>query len=306
MIEFQKTEKTKISVEKEAELALQKILDDPDNAFLSEHLSNREKIDNAETAAEALSIAKSLILKRLEGTFKMKSLGAVEGIEEISVNIPGIIKMLDSIKANQQRIGSGLDAFVVIDKSECNELPAEICYKVEKKEKIQRGRNVMSAEVNLHEDFYRLAEDNSELGIGVPTPYYLIEIGNDKVFAMEKLPATSMKDILAGIGKLPDWLDVDVFCSNLNTFIETLHNNNLYHRDTNFGNIMISQSDDMPEDGKWGYLIDFGLSAYVYPGDDPYKVTLVDNDDFLHLNDTSLVNRVREALSGHRERTRGV
>jgi len=287
--------------EAEAEEKLDEILSDADFAFIGAHPKNMDRIDNAETAVEALAIARELISARAERTFTFTLSKAVEGVEAISVNVEGVKRIIESIKENQQKIGEGGDAYVVIDKNELKEFPPEICYKFAKKEETPRGRNSMSGEADIHGDFYTASLEVPELGIGVPSPLYSTEVGKDKILAMEKLPAKSVDDILRGMGTLRNWFDVDEFCDRLSAFLTQMHERGLYHRDMHVGNVMINQSAEMPEDGNWGYVIDFGLSSHGIEGMDPYKKEVA-GTRFTYNDDHGIVEEVRQKLHGYQAR----
>lgn len=291
--------------EVEAERKLDAILESPENAFLHEHKQHIERIEDAETAVEALRIAEEIIMRRLEATFKFRLLRHVEGVEVDSVKLATIKETIDSIKLNQEKIGEGGDAIVVIDKSSIKELPPELCYKFAKAEETPRGRNPMAEEADLQDDFFTAATELPHLHIAVPEPFYTTELGHDKLIAMEKLPAKSVDDILRGFGSLPDWFDIDQFCDNLEQFLKELHARGLYHRDMHVGNIMIRQSAEEPEDGKWGYMIDFGLSAHGVENLDPYRKEVADMA-FTYANDNGIVAEARHALHDYRNRQKGI
>jgi serine/threonine protein kinase len=287
----------------EAEDRLDDLLADPDYRFLSDVPQNRERIDNADSAVEALSIAQELIMRRLERTFEFRTLKPIEGVEMGEVSVESIKETINTIKANQQLIGEGGDAFVVVDKNEIRELPPEICYKFAKEEETKRGRNSLSREAEIHADFYRAVETIGSSQIGVPMPFYVTEIGSDKMLAMEKLPARSVADVLRGIGSVPEWLDVDAFCDELEVFFQLMHERGLYHRDVHEGNIMICQTPEPPQDGKWGYLIDFGLSGHGEEDMDPY-VKETNGTRFTYSKDNAIINKVRHTLKIHQARQR--
>lgn len=294
-----------INPEVEAEQKLEALLDDPENAFLHEHKQHIERIEDADTAIEGLRIANEIIMKRLEATYKFRLLEPVEGVEVESFNLALIKETIDSIKTNQEKIGEGGDAIVVIDKSRVKELPPYLCYKFAKAEKTPRGRNPMTEEADLQGDFYEAANELSQYHIGVPKPFYTTELGHDKLIAMEKLPAKSVDDILLGSGSLPDWFDIDQFCDNLEHFLKELHDRGLYHRDMHVGNIMIRQSPEEPEDGKWGYMIDFGLSAHGVDNLEPYRKEVADMA-FTYVNDNGIVAEARHALHDYRNRQKRI
>ena len=112
---------------------------------------------------------------------------------------------------------------------------------------------------------------------------------------MELLGAASVKDILNGTGRVPDWLDVDVFCDHLQETLTRLHNTHMFHRDLHEGNIMIRQTKEAPDDGKWGYIIDFGYSAYDLYDAEPYTEEKP-SETFTYLKDDDIIKIIRETL----------
>lgn len=257
--------------EEKAELQLQQLLDNPDNAFLSAIPSNLQSIEDAETATLALLIAEQKIEERNSRVFAMK---VPEGVESEQLSYKGMRRALRMINESAQQIGMGGDAFVVVSKVETLDGVSEVCYKFSKAAETPRGRNVMDQEMDIHSQFYELLSPLEELQIGVPKPLYYCEMANQKFIAMEKLPARSVDDLLRGFGSLPDWFDddcVDVFCDELTKTLDVCHANGLYHRDLHMGNIMVAQAKTREDAPKLGYIIDFGLSSRGIDGMEPYK-----------------------------------
>lgn len=290
---------TSLGLIKEAEKELDRLLDDPENAFLTEIPKNEEEIFNTNNVIEALDIAKEKIKQRLERTFRFYIHSPVEGVENMEVNFLGIKQVVDSIKQNQSIIGEGEDAYVVIDKNEIREFPPEVCYKFSKKATTSRGRNSIEQEADIQSKFYNAAQILIGSKIGVPAPFYSTEIAGNQIIAMEKLSARSVDDILRSKGYLPDWLDIEVFCNELTAFIDKMHQQHLYHRDMHMGNIMITQSIEIPD--KWGYVIDFGLSAVGYEDMQPYKKEEA-GKVFTYNNDYAIIKKVKFELEQLRER----
>ncbi len=261
-VKTNKTEKVETkSAEEMAEIELQELLEDPDNSFLNSVDSNRDFIENSD-AVSALAFAKKKVEDRMSRTTEFQSISTIEGVNLVDVDFNALKRSVDSILANQLEIGRGGDAFVVIDKNEVRELPPEICYKFSLQESTPRGRNSTKEEAGIQGRFYDTAAELPDSKIGVPIPFYSLEIGGKKMIAMEKLPARSIDDILRGKGHLPSWFDPDKFVDELKAMLAHLHKNGLYHRDMHFGNVMIAQSENLKPGGKWGYIIDFGLSGY--------------------------------------------
>ena len=299
MKEVEQVEKIKpeqAMTEDEAEELLQALLMDDRYKFLTQNARTAEKIDNAETSVEALSIANSLILTRLEAAVIFNA-GADDRFESVKANAETILKTMESIQANALLIGEGQDATVVIDKNEIIEFPPEVCYKFAKQEKTKRGRNSIGMEAMVQQDFYDVLS-NTDTVIGVPQPFYAIDTGSEKMFAMEKLPAVSVDEINRGLKTLPDWVDIDELCDELEAVIELLHHNGLYHRDLHPGNVMIAV--EKPANShKAAYIIDFGLSG---KGDaiDPYRRETAEGV-FTYDDDCVMISRVRQILKKVRE-----
>lgn len=292
--------------ESQAERELDALLEDPQNEFLTSIKANNERIENAETAREALAFAKEKIRSRLESGTQFNTINFIEGMDIREISASGLSKIVESVLENAQKIGEGGDAFVVIAKNEVREFPPEICYKFAIAEKTPRGRNPVAEEAELHSRFYELAKEKSDSAIGVPVPFYSLELGTQKVIAMEKLPAKSVDDILHGKGVLPDWFDADFFCDELKAMLRHFHEHDLYHRDMHFGNLMISQKDELKEGEKQGYIIDFGLSGesvieeYAYQKD-------VAGSHFTYNDDYGIIITVKKALEAYKSRqNRGV
>ncbi len=285
-----------LSVEALAEKELAEILENPENSFLNEIEANSNFIDDANSAEEALEFAKKKIRERLEKSTVFHTVKTIEGIEMKEVDVFALKRTMDTILENKFEIGRGGDAFVVIDKSEVRELPPEVCYKFSLAEATPRGRNSVDVEAELQGSFYDAIHEFTESKIGVPIPFYVLESGHNKMIAMEKLKAKSIDDILRGDGYLPSWLDVDIFCEELISSLKYFHGRGLYHRDMHFGNIMISQSPEEDFQGKWGYLIDFGLSGHEDEEQFAYEKEQAGNT-FTYADDYAIINEVRKRLS---------
>jgi len=290
--------------EAQAEEKLIELLEDPSNKFLSDIKANKDFIDNAESAKDALAFAQDRIRKRYESSTTFNSLKTLEGIELNELSVEGLRATVETVWNNRSLIGKGGDAVVVIFKNEIRNIPPEICYKFATAEKTRRGRNPIQEEAELHEHFYDVASQ-TESQIGVPMPFYSLEIGDKKLIAMEKLPAASLDDILHSKGSIPPWLDPDEFCKELQDILAEFHKHHLYHRDMHFGNIMISQKKELQEGDKMGYIIDFGLSGIAEIEEYAYQKHLA-GEDFTYNDDYGIINEVNRTLKERIASNRGV
>jgi serine/threonine protein kinase len=285
-----------VDSEELSQTRLEEIFADPDNAFLTEIPQNLERIERATSSEEALTIAQELILLRLERTFKIEPLYDLDGFETARVDFKKMYNFLESVKTNNRFVGEGGYATVVSSPTDdIVNVPTEVCYKIAK-HVIAPDLSSLSKEAKMQETFASVAE---EVGghLNVPQPYFIAEIGNTKVFAMEKLPAVSLRDLEEGKGFVPDWFNVDIFCEQLRAFLDTLHQKGLYHRDLHEGNIMIRQSVELPEDGMYGYVIDFGFSDYCSETlENPYQKEL-NGQVFTYLEDYAIIEKVKKSLN---------
>jgi tRNA A-37 threonylcarbamoyl transferase component Bud32 len=297
-------QQTAESAEDQAQRKLDELLADPSNQFLTLNEKNNEVIENAQSAAEALAYAREQIQKRLEGSTVFRPTAFIEGLKMGEVSIEGLNNAVEAVWRNAQQIGIGGDAVVVIFKNEIRALPPEICYKFATAEKTKRGRNPISEELDLHEEFCEVARA-SDSKIGVPMPFYGLEISDKKLIAMEKLQAKSVDDILHGNGYLPDWIDIDELCEELRSLLDTFHQRNLYHRDMHIGNFMVTQKQAYEPGDKLGYVIDFGLSGKAEIEDYAYTKEVA-GDTFTYKDDYGIIQKVSRALENYRARTRSV
>jgi tRNA A-37 threonylcarbamoyl transferase component Bud32 len=154
--------------------------------------------------------------------------------------------------------------------------------------------------MKMQDEFYQVAQEHSGR-IGVPMPFYAVEIASHKVLAMEKLNAASIDDILGGKALLPEWIDVDELYNELKSMVGSFHDKGLFHRDMHFGNIMISQSRDAQNAEKLGYIIDFGLSAHASEEMEPYRKESA-GSTFTYNNDYVILEEARIQLNALRRR----
>jgi serine/threonine protein kinase len=215
------------------------------------------------------------------------------------IDVHNIVKTIKTILANQHQIGEGADAVVVIEKNEIRHLPPEICYKIAKAEITPRGRNSMDVEAELQSIAYDALNSPSSR-IHVPQPFYQTDFGSIKLIAMEKLPAKTVDDILRGLGAVPEWLDIDEFCADLEAALDVLHAARVFHRDLHIGNVMLSQATEPPTSGPHGYIIDFGLSCLANEDFDPYYDEKSDRV-FTYNNDYDIITKVKLALKSARD-----
>lgn len=258
--------------EAEAEDKLEELITSPENRFLVEVPLNRQTIESADSARDALTFAQRRIRERLESTLAIRQ--AVHGhVESIRADAEAVATTIHEVRSHAIPIGEGADGRVIIDSRNTSTLNPEVCYKFALAESLKRGRNSMIEEIELQSAFYEIAVERADQRIGVPEPYFEVDIGDAHMIVMERLHARSVDDILRGFGTLPTGFDVDEFCDALIAFLDDMHAHGLYHRDLHYGNIMVTQesTEEIPVQRPLGYVIDFGLSGYAHASEDPYR-----------------------------------
>jgi hypothetical protein len=282
--------------EEQAETMLEKLLAHPDNAFLMGVPQNREVIENANSSNEALIFAQKRIRERLVATLEVRKVSKGQ-LEHIDINPDKIIPRIEFIQNNAVEVGRGNDGRVILNAKDILETYPEICYKFIMPETLRRGRNTTVEELEMQAAFYHAAKKIEVTDIAIPKPYYEIAFSSTQILAMEKLHAKNIDELIKGQGSIPKWFDPDRFCDSLTAFIDEMHAQNLYHRDLQPVNIMISQQETWSEGEPMGYMIDFGLSGYAYEHMDPYKKE-TPGYVFTYPNDYGTVSNLRKLLKG--------
>lgn len=291
-----KSNKTEQINESQAEALLEELLNDPEYDFLNKIKSNHEKIENADTAREALAFANAQIEEREKRTFRFVPVGAMPGIIEEELAYDGFRKSFKSISRHKRLVGEGGDAFVYFSNDEKYKGISKACYKFSKIVGTNRGRNSMEQELDMHKNFYQVLQASGMETITIPQPFYYTEMGSQKMIAMERLQARSIDDLKRGFGSLPTWVTaehIDLYCDEVKRALDVLHAAGLYHRDLHFGNLMFTQSPT--ETQNLGHIIDFGLSAEGQDGLEPYKKT-TQSEVFTFDDDYGRVEAVRVEL----------
>jgi tRNA A-37 threonylcarbamoyl transferase component Bud32 len=281
--------------EEKAARELDEILSNPEYKFLTTIQTNREVIEDADTAVEALAIAMAKIEEREQRTFVMKAAEEVQGVEQGEISYRGFKRMFNELVSKGKSIGEGGDADVYVSEAEMRNGISPICYKFAKQIGKNLGRNTLERELDLHIAFYKNLKSFTS-SVKVPSPYYYCEFGNHKIIAMERLPARSVDDLVRGFGSIPQWVDdgvINQFCDDLHKSLDFCHQQGLYHRDLHFGNIMFTQS-NIPTD-TLGYIIDFGVSVFGVEGLEPYKST-DSRGTFTYADDYGRIEEVRSSL----------
>lgn len=279
--------------EEQAEKRLEKLIEE--HPFLENVEMTREAIENASTAEAALAIAEQKVRERIERSTDLQEFELIEGVNLRNVDRLALYRQVKNILKNHEEIGRGKNAFVIIDKSGIKELPSEICYKFLLTGRKEKGLLTPQEEAEMQNIFFEAVRNIKNSHFSVPTPFYSLNIDKHRLIAMEKLNAVSFEDLARGKGVIPDWFDVDAFCENLKSTLDSLHATGLYHRDLHEGNLMLSQDPNLDKEGKWGYIIDFGHSAVGMDDDTAYKSERL-GAVFTFSDDYGIIEKVRKII----------
>jgi len=143
--------------------------------------------------------------------------------------------------------------------------------------------------------------------VRVPVPFYTIvresvdEEGDDykqekiSIFAMERLNAVSVNDVIEGLKPMPKAFRTEVFFKELRSFFEVMHRKGVHHRDAHEGNIMIDIETGMP------YVVDFGLAAYGTSGEEQevYREVSIRGAVIIYPNDFSSTDKVERKVNAY-------
>ncbi len=173
-------------------------------------------------------------------------------IEEKHVN--SILECFERTLKNAELIGAGKNAEVF----KLNEPWEEVCVKV-----LKKNREL----INDIDQEFEFQQKINELGINTPKNLLAIEDKTTKqqYLIMERINGYSLKDLSEGKSKkaTKDLQNNAIdFFQQLESDINKLNNENIYHRDLHSGNVMFDVITKKP------VIIDFGHAMQAYGGDE--------------------------------------
>ncbi len=167
-------------------------------------------------------------------------------------HLENIISTIEYIKLNQQELGKGRAAAVIVFPNK------EYCVKAVFDKSLEFSYNDIYMEHEMQEE----ARD-----AGVRTPKVIasaVSESKDPYLIMEEIDGFSLRAIIDGNKKLPDGFDEEKFWKDLDLEIKKLHDAKIYHRDLHAGNIMIDYETCLP------VIIDYGHAKHKYGQEDIY------------------------------------
>lgn len=203
-----------------------------------------------------------------------------------------LIEKIAELAHSENSIGKGMTAEVFISKTNPN-----VCYKIIHNDGDYKFRHSVYDEGELLSQAEKIA---SSMGIRVPKPYYSIltkgKNGNEfEVLMMERLHASSIKDVIANDLDVPADFNFQSFTSKVELFFSKLHDQNIYHRDAHGGNLMIEDETGTP------CVIDFGASVKMtLHNEDPYQQTNPQGETVIFTQDEHRIQKeLRVNLRGY-------
>ncbi len=168
------------------------------------------------------------------------------------------------------------------------ELPIEdnstlLIKEMRKEKKSGFAQNTSEMEMDIQDTLHE------DLKLSVPLPVAIIEqkirdydnkkLDNVELIIMEKIAGLSVGDYRRALKgtpyDLPNEFDINEFMSELESEVEIMHKNHIYHRDLTPNNVLIG------EDGR-PIIIDFGTTGYSWGGED--------EDPYVAKNQTVIIN----------------
>lgn len=206
---------------------------------------------------------------------------------EAETEKPHLEMLIEILRNEETRLGEGQMAVVHHDP----ENPT-YTYKVIRDTQAEKYRypyNDAKREMQLSEEVRKYDTDQ----VRTPMHYGTFTVFGKKkidVITMERIPGNSIKDVIEGSAQLPEGFDVELFFKKLSDHIDLLHENGLYHRDLHEGNIMFESETHMP------VIIDFGNSASIIHGENPYEGTKANGDVIRFPQDKVLLESAKTKL----------
>jgi len=166
------------------------------------------------------------------------------------------------------------------------------CVKVIKSE---LGEDAVQFPIDTERD---IQEKASRLNVGrrfVPYPSFAVpktEDNDTEMLVMERVNGVSIRDVLENSESFPASFNVYQFFEKLQEYIDSLHENNIYHRDLHEGNVMIDNDTGLP------WIIDFGASQESIGSDEEeiYNLRTIGSVTRRLLNDNNSVNTLRKKV----------
>ncbi len=216
-------------------------------------LKQRERFEQADDKEKILEDINEIIKEREEinnapflNNEEEKSFNDNLSKEERKKFDEKIKKIINEVLNKEKHLlGEGKTAKVVT-----SQINSETCLKIiTNPEKYKEGNNV-KVEAELLETAIKANKTN----VIIPKPYYYKMSKKTQMYAMQRLNAVSLKEVMEGEKELPENFEQKKFFGELAEFLKNIHKEGTYHRDFHSGNIMIDLETGNP------CVIDFGLS----------------------------------------------
>lgn len=168
-------------------------------------------------------------------------------------NEEAILSCLERMDRKKVKIGMGNNAEVFGVEGE--PLFENICVK-----KILKYPKVKINSIEAEFEFQEAVHD-----LNIKTPRNILMVRNNETkeefILMEKIRGASLGDILDPQSNvlIPDTYNHEQFFETLKKMVDTMHENNIYHRDLHSGNVMVDEEGNP-------VVIDFGAADHGYGG----------------------------------------
>jgi serine/threonine protein kinase len=195
--------------------------------------------------------------------FDFKKVNSNENIVE-DFDAFELCEKAEKIIQEKNKLGFGMSADVFLEDFKSGNLAYKIIHT-----KFTSYQNPVDTEAQ-----YLKKVKNMSIGeVLIPTPYAVINYKNNQekyykaknieVLIMEQVDGFTVEDACCNPSLIED-LDIAKFYDTLKTFIKKMNDENIYHRDLHWKNVMIDKDTHKP------IIIDFGLATMSYGDDNPY------------------------------------
>lgn len=128
------------------------------------------------------------------------------------------------------------------------------CVKVIKR---QMAEEAVQLPIEMEAQIQRRAWGLSRKNSFIPKPKMYIPKSEDnqvELLVMERIFGPTLREVLDGTAPLPETFDFQKFFEKLSEYVNTLHKDDIHHRDLHEGNVMIDAKTGEPK------IIDFGAA----------------------------------------------
>jgi hypothetical protein len=181
-------------------------------------------------------------------------------VDEMPANVEKFLnEAIHTLDKRSREVDRGFNGRIMEYASKSEE--PNVVYKILIRSPIGEQNDLLS-EASYLADLYAFAQDQTDMRVGVPRPFYCATITDARIIAMQKVPGVSIENVIDQKLPIPKNFDVDALEKELTEFAERLNATGFYHNDMREGNIMVNF--DAAPNEPYVYVIDTGNAKKIY------------------------------------------